>query len=90
MKCLCGYQFLRDDMTGKKDEVQSFAVIDEAVYQDFLKAEIKANETKAVEDEAMVSQYVGTIDKCPECGVIRIAEPEGESPVFYTRQGDAE
>ena len=38
----------------------------------------------------MVSQYVGTIDKCPECGVIRIAEPEGESPVFYTRQGDAE
>ena len=88
MQCKCGYSFARalaeDDFAH-----EHYAVVNDRVYQPFLRAEIKVLKCKRDQRRKMQAmqhslRYVGNMSECPECGLIAWSKP-GAGEVQYYR-----
>lgn len=82
MNCVCGYCFSTAALE-KPKPYRSFAIIDDAKYRYFLRAEVKAYTSRDLGDIAKASRYVGTLMLCPHCGVATVNWPGHEDPVTY-------
>lgn len=88
MECECGYSFIRAAIDADKP-YESYAVIDDETYKEFLTAELAAAHSRRLEDIATASQYVGTMAICPACRTVTINWPGGHVPESHYRPIDS-
>jgi acetone carboxylase gamma subunit len=91
MRCKCGYSF---SAAVHRNKFESFAVIDDRQYLEFLRSESKVlqarGEQATLREIARSSDYVGCLLECPECSRLLLLKPSAGSPeshrAFYTRE----
>jgi rubrerythrin len=86
--CVCGYDF-RQHVLAEPPPFKSYAVIADAEYKKFARAEKKVllakNKTEKSKAIAKASQYVGSLAICPECGTLMLDRPDAECYEALTR-----
>ncbi len=86
VRCKCGYGFTEKASKGLR-EFESYAVIRDAEYQEFLKSEVEAlradNGETSLGAIAQSSTYVGTGMVCPDCSRLTLLLPGGGATVSY-------
>lgn len=89
MKCSCGYELTQNP---DQHAIQSFAVIDDSQYQDFLRREMKvldlqgsANALERLKAIANSSQLVGGIRFCPVCNNLLFLHPDKSCLQVYAK-----
>lgn len=80
MICRCGYNFVEAALAG--GSVVSYAVVNDADYQLFLKREMRVKAARGKEAKfralARSAELVGSLKVCPVCGRLRFLKPGGE------------
>ena len=82
MLCNCGYSFSQGALKRKRG-FKSYALINDAHYDAFLRAEMKILKEKRDSGEQMAaiaraSLWVGSAMECPQCGRLLVLKPSAD------------
>jgi hypothetical protein len=86
MKCICGFNFLDENVSGVVSGGNSFAVVNDDSYAEFMEKEIEAYQSAEAPAIFEASRYVGSLHECPNCARVRFAPPNDGPVVFYVRE----
>ena len=92
MKCVCGFSFVPHFRDNEPQAFQSYALINDEGYLDFVDLEIEIR--KCTDEDAKNSKIgqaavnIGSVRICPNCSRLKIVWPGAESFGFYTLECD--
>ena len=87
MKCKCGFIFMPHFRDNEPQAFESFALINDEGYLDFVDLEIEirtcTNERIKSKKIAQAAVNVGSVTICPDCSRLKISWPGAKSTGFY-------
>ncbi len=93
MRCKCGFLFSGQMMLQEPRPFESYAVIKDVEYQEFLKAEMKAARSDKPDARlrklARSATFVGSLLKCPKCARLLLLTPGEANLEYYQREEEA-